>query len=142
VLEELQAQELTRVVAFADSIFLQGSQEGVQTAFPSARMLLEPLSLQLTASKCSACSKGAGSEAVAQNLGIKHAAQGIVEVGSPGAASFCGGPFTTVRNKGLRLNGNAGRAPPRLSRQLAPLARVAAAESGAPSMRRCVGEAS
>jgi hypothetical protein len=83
VLEDFQAQELARVVAFAEDTFLQGSQQGVQTTFHSASTILEHLNLQLTSSKCSAYSAGAGSAAVAQNLGIRYAVQRIVAASSP-----------------------------------------------------------
>jgi hypothetical protein len=53
-LEELREIDLARPLAYADDIFLQGTQGGVEAAFPVMCAILEPPGLQVGLPKCSA----------------------------------------------------------------------------------------
>jgi hypothetical protein len=89
-LEELWELDRARPLAYADDIFLQGTQGGVEAAFPVVCDVLEPLGLQVTLPKCAAYSAAeANGAAVSEALGIQHAVGGITATGTPvGEAAF------------------------------------------------------
>jgi hypothetical protein len=70
-LEELRELDLARPLAYADDIFLQGTQGEVEVAFPVVCAVLEPLGLQVRLPKCAAYSAAeANGAAVSEALGI------------------------------------------------------------------------
>jgi hypothetical protein len=84
-LEKLQQLALpARPVAYADDTFLQGSAAGITAAFPILCDLAEPLGLEVVLAKCAAHSvDAAAGEAVAADLGIRHAPAGLLAACSP-----------------------------------------------------------
>jgi hypothetical protein len=84
VLEELRELHLARPLAFAEDIFLRGTCGAVEAVFPVVCAVLEPLGLQVTLSKSSACSAvKADGVVVSGALGIHHAVEGITASGTP-----------------------------------------------------------
>jgi hypothetical protein len=89
-LEELRELDLARPLAYAHDIFLQGTQGGVEAAFPVVCAVVQSLGLQVALPKCSAYSAvEANGAAVSGALGIQHAVGGITAAGTPvGEAAF------------------------------------------------------
>jgi hypothetical protein len=83
----VQALDLSRPLAFADDIFLQGPRHAVGTLFLLTSSILEPTGLHVTPSKCSAYSNIGAKAAV--HCCIQHAPTGLTVAGTPeGQAPF------------------------------------------------------
>jgi hypothetical protein len=89
-LEEVAAMGLTRPLAYADDTFLQGAPAPTMQAFAALTALAAPLGLRSQPAKCAVHSVDpAAAAAVASQLGVRHAPEGILAAGTPlGAPAF------------------------------------------------------
>jgi hypothetical protein len=89
-LEEIAAMGLARPLAYADDTFLQGALAPTMRAFAALSALAAPLGLQSQPAKCAVHSGDhAAAAAVAGQLGVMHALEGLLAAGTPvGTPSF------------------------------------------------------
>jgi hypothetical protein len=89
-LEEVAAMGLARPLAYADDLFLQGAPAPAMWVFAALTALAAPLGPHSQPAKCAVHSGyHATSTAVAGQLGVRHAPEGLLAAGTPiGTPSF------------------------------------------------------
>jgi hypothetical protein len=82
-LEEVWATGLTQRLAYADDTFLQGAPAPTMQTFAAFTALAAPLSLHSQPAKCVVCSTDhAATTAIAGQLGVRHAPEGLLAAGT------------------------------------------------------------
>jgi hypothetical protein len=83
-LEEVAAMGLARPLAYADDTFLQGAPAPTMRAFAALTALAVPLGLHSQPAKCAVHSGDhATAAAIAGQLGVRHAPEGLLAAGTP-----------------------------------------------------------